>query len=346
MLDDLMLVKKRDPADTLGGVLRLGEQAEFAAEVLGENNVDSEITSVVLAGMGGSSLVADMVKVLTNGWLHLPLVVVKGYDLPGFADERTLVIALSHSGNTEETISCYDQAKEKGCRLAAMATGGKLLEKAAADNVRRVQVPAGAQPRMSTIYHLRAVLKLLESFGVIDGHLYDDLGGQSQWLSDQIKKWAPGVPESDNLAKQLAKKIIGKSPVFFAGELTWPLAYKWKISWNETAKNVAFWNQYPEFNHNEFIGWSQFPVEKPFSVIDLMSDLERPRIRQRIELSDRLLSGKRPAAQPVELAGETLLQQLIWGLALGDMVSIYGAILNNVNPEPVELIEKFKKELG
>ena len=102
-----------------------------------------------------------------------------------------------------------------------------------------------------------------------------------------------------------------------SGELTWPLAYKWKISWNESAKNVAFWNQYPEFNHNEFIGWSSHPVEKPFAIIDLRSSLERQRIRERMELSDRLLSGKRPKATVVELKGETLMQQLLWGLTLG-----------------------------
>ena len=181
---------------------------------------------------------------------------------------------------------------------------------------------------------------------IIDGDLYQKLEESGEWLSGQVKAWAPEVLTEQNIAKQLALKSAGKTPVIYAGELTWPLAYKWKISWNESAKNIAFCNQYPEFNHNEFIGWSSHPVEKPFVIVDLMSHLEHPRIRERMELSDRLLSGMRPHAVSVELQGETLLKQLLWGLALGDAASIYTAILNGVDPAPVKLVERLKKELS
>ena len=125
-----------------------------------------------------------------------------------------------------------------------------------------------------------------------------------------------------------------------------PVAYKWKISWNENAKNVAYNGTYPEFNHNEFMGWDSHPIEKPFAVFDLLSDLENPRITRRFALSDQLLSGKRPKATPIQLKGATVLEQLLWGSILADYVSIYVAILNGVDPTPVDLIERFKKELG
>ncbi len=125
-----------------------------------------------------------------------------------------------------------------------------------------------------------------------------------------------------------------------------PIAYKWKISWNENAKNVSFWNEYPEFNHNEFLGWTSHPVEKPFAVFDLISNFEHPRILKRFEISDRLLSGQRPKAMTIELKGKSPIAQMLWGSILADFVSIYVAVLNGVDPTPVPLIEKLKKELA
>lgn len=346
MLDDINVIKQYDPGDVLSGVLNIPEQAHYEVVVHEGSNQRRDFKNIVIAGMGGSALAADMVRVLTAGWLHLPLEVVKGYDLPGFVGEETLVIAVSHSGNTEETLSCYRQALDKKSCLAVMSTGGELIKRANNDNITYAQIPAGTQPRMSTVYHLRGLLKLLQNFWVIDGDLYNQVADSADWLEDKISHWTPAVPEKNNLAKQIAKMTIGKTLVMFGGELTWPLAYKWKISWNESAKNLAFSNQYPEFNHNEFIGWSSHPVEKPFTIFDIRSNLERARIRERMELSDRLLSGKRPKAHVLELQGRTLMQQLLWGLVLADAASIYTAILNGVNPGPVRLIEKLKAELS
>lgn len=345
MLDDKNLLAQRDPGSTRTSAVAVTMQTDFAAEVESPAS-PGEVANVVLAGMGGSALAADMVKVLTADRVTVPLEVTKGYQLPNFVNEKTLVIAISHSGNTEETMSCYQQARQRGCQLAVMATGGKLFAAAEADNLPRVRVPSGGQPRMSTTYHLRGLLKLLSQFEVIDDSLYQAVAASGAWLKDQLSQWAEDVPTADNYAKQLALKLIGSTQVFYAGELTWPLAYKWKISFNESAKNVAFWNQYPEFSHNEFIGWSSHPVDKPYKVVDFRSSLERPRIRERMELTDRLLSGMRPKAEVVELQGETLVEQLLWGLALGEIVSIYAGILNGVNPEPVALVEQLKKELS
>ena len=346
MLDDAQILKQRDRLGALDVAAELHAQISREIPVINEDHDGRELRHVIVAGMGGSALAAEMVIALTRGWLHIPLVVTKGYDLPGFVNDNTLVIAISHSGNTEETLSCYDQARANNCQLAAITTGGSLFEKAVVDGIKRIKIPAGAQPRMSTVYHLRGLLKILQHFLIIDSDLYQKLEESGEWLSGQVKAWAPEVPTEQNIAKQLALKSAGKTPVIYAGELTWPLAYKWKISWNESAKNIAFCNQYPEFNHNEFIGWSSHPVEKPFVIFDLMSHLEHPRIRERMELSDRLLSGMRPHAVSVELQGETLLKQLLWGLALGDAASIYTAILNGVDPAPVKLVERLKKELS
>ncbi|MDO4660645.1 MAG: bifunctional phosphoglucose/phosphomannose isomerase [Candidatus Saccharibacteria bacterium] len=347
MLDQPHVVAQHDPANMLGVVAQLPEQASTDITVESTTHQSSPaIEAVVLAGMGGSALAADVIAALLGNQLAIPLVVSKGYDIPAFVNKTTLVITISHSGNTEETLSCYQQAQERQAQLVVLSSGGTLLEWTARDGVPHVRIPTGWQPRMATIFHLRALAKLLHHCGVIDGQLYQQIGDNADWLAQQVAAWAPDVPTADNYAKQLAMLTVGKIPVFLAGEITWPLAYKWKISWNESAKNIAFCNRYPEFSHNEFIGWSSHPVEKPFAVIDLRSQLERPRIRQRMELSDKLLSGKRPKAHPVELVGKTLVQQMLWGLALADAASIYTAILNGVNPEPVALVERLKHELA
>ena len=125
-----------------------------------------------------------------------------------------------------------------------------------------------------------------------------------------------------------------------------PVGYKWKISINENAKNTAFCNELPEFNHNEFIGWSSHPVDKPFVVLDLISGFEHPQVLRRFAITDQLLSGLRPKAISVELQGESVIAQMLWGCVLADFVSIYLAILNGIDPTQVDLIEKLKQELA
>ena len=299
-----------------------------------------------MAGMGGSALAADFVKVLLGRSLSVPFEVVKGYALPAYAGPSTLVIASSHSGNTEETVACMDDGLARGCQMAAIATGGKVQAKAAEHQVMFAGIPHDTQPRMGMIYNLRVLLQILVAYKLISRDVYDDLAEAEQWLGRESDAWTKEMPTTHNYAKQLALAAVGKTPVFYGGSLTAPVAYKWKISWNENAKNVAFWSQYPEFNHNEFLGWTSHPIEKPFVIFDLVSDLENPRILKRFELSDKLLSGKRPKANTVPLAGDTLMKQMLWGCVLADFVSIYVAILNNVDPTQVDLIEKFKQELS
>ena len=195
-------------------------------------------------------------------------------------------------------------------------------------------------------YGLRGLVKLLVHFGLVESQYYQQIAQYGEWLEEESASWLSEVTTDKNIAKQLALFCVGKTPVFYAGHLMAPVAYKWKISWNENAKNVAFWNEYPEFNHNEFMGWASHPVEKPFAVVDLMSEFEHERIQKRFALSDRLLSGRRPKAHVVHLQGDTPLAQMLWACVLADFVSIYVAVLNGVDPTPVELIEKFKKELA
>ncbi|MDB5163251.1 MAG: pgi, glucose-6-phosphate isomerase [Candidatus Saccharibacteria bacterium] len=345
ILDNINVLSQRDPEGALEIVASQYQQASFETEVFNSEHDTREITSLIVTGMGGSALAALVIKVLLQSKLSIPFDIIRGYDLPGYVNENTLVIASSYSGNTEETLSALEQAQVNQAQLAIIASGGKLIDIAKEKDVAYVQLPTGVQPRMAMIYNLRGVLSLLETFGIINDELNNEVKALSGWLQTETAKWTPDVALDQNYAKQLAHLAIGKTPIFYGGAVTAPLAYKWKISWNETAKNTAWWNEYSEFNHNEFMGWASHPVEKPFVVFDILSSFERPRILQRFELTDKLLSGKRPAANTIQLQGDTLLAQLLWGAILADFASTYAAALNGVDPTPVVLIEKLKQEL-
>jgi len=344
VLDSENILKQRDPSGALGIALAQFKQTTFDATVWNKEHDDREITGIVVTGMGGSALAALLAKIWLKNDLKIPFEVVRGYDLPAWVCRNTLVIASSYSGNTEETVSALEQATHCGSQLGIIASGGKLIDSAAGFNIAHVSLPQGLQPRMAVIYNLKALISLLENFGVIHAKL-DEITELANWLETETAKWASDVPTVQNYAKQLAEDAVGKTAVFYGGALTAPVAYKWKISWNENAKNVAFWNEYPEFNHNEFMGWASHPIEKPFAVFDLISNFEHPQILKRFEISDKLLSGKRPKAISIELIGDSLIAQLLWGSILADFVSIYVAILNGVDPTPVALIEKLKGEL-
>lgn len=340
------VLKQRDSENALGIAAKQWEQVQFAAEIADAEHDGRQLTKVVVAGMGGSALAALLAKAWLEEKLKIPFEIVREYELPTYVDESTLVIASSYSGNTEETVACLAQARERGAQVAILAAGGKLIEIAAAEHITRIQIPAGLQPRMAMLFNLRALGELLKHFWIISDEMLDEITTVSQWLKSESEKWTSDVPTDKNYAKQLALLAVGKTPVFYGGRLTGPVAYKWKISWNENAKNLSFWNVYPETNHNEFIGWASHPVDKPFVVFDLKSSFEHERILKRFEITDKLLSGRRPKAIPVQLAGETVLGQLLWGCILADFASIYVAILNGVDPTPVDLVEKLKLELA
>jgi len=345
MLDDANIIRQIDSNGALEIASLQYSQASFN---VGLQNVDYDNRStdnVVVSGMGGSALAATLLKSWLKSEMEVPIEVVRTYDLPNYVGHNTLVILSSYSGNTEETISCLKQAEERGAQVAIITSGGRLVSHANENQITYALLPADMQPRMAVIYNLCALVVLLANFKIVSSDKINEIASKTDWLRNESSRWTSGVSTSSNYAKQLALQAVGKTAVFYGGTLTSPVAYKWKISWNENAKNTAFWNEYPEFNHNEFIGWTSHPVEKPFAVFDIVSSFEHPRILKRFEISDRLLSGQRPKSTVINLAGDSVIEQLLWGSILADFVSIYVAILNNVNPTPVQLIETLKQEL-
>lgn len=341
MLDDLKYIHEKDPQDALGVVEKQWQQLPQEYGVTFTPKAD--IRNVVLGGMGGSAWPAMYIQ----SWpgVSVPFEISRTYSVPSYVDENTLFIASSYSGNTEETLSALQAAEERGAQIAVMAAGGKLADLATEKKLPLFVIPSGTQPRMSSFYFIAAFLELLAPLGLVDKGSLEERKKVSEWLSQQIGSWKPDVPTKQNPAKQLALEVMGKSAIIYSGPLLAPVANKMKICFNENAKNLAWWNQYPEFSHNEFIGWSSHPTDKPFTVIEIRSNLEHQRVQKRFTVTERMLSGKRPAPHVITPEGGTLPQQIFWASMFGDFVSVYLALLNGVNPTPVDLVEKFKAEL-
>lgn len=342
MLDDLKYIHEKDRADALGIAERQRTQLTHG---FGEPGVQlKDILNVVFIGMGGSGLPGVMVQ----DWpaLSVPFQVVRDYDVPLYVGERTLAVVASYSGNTEESIEALRQAEAKGAQIVIMSSGGKLQQLASQKGHPFMLIPKAEQPRYAVFAMFKATLDVLSATGLIRT---DDVAGQLKsavgFLAEAVKPWEAQVPTAKNPAKQLALELMGKSLVVYSGPKLFAAAYKWKISCNENAKQVAWCNQFPEFNHNEFLGWSEQPQQKPYAVVDLRSSLEHPRVQKRFEVTERMLSGMRPAAHVVQVQGTTHLEQLLWAITFGDFVTLYLGILNGLDPAPVELVEKFKKEL-
>jgi glucose/mannose-6-phosphate isomerase len=210
-----------------------------------------------------------------------------------------------------------------------------------------IEIPKDISPRYSGLYTYRALLDILNKLKIIKS---DDssksLKSTVTFLNNSIKLWLPEKATSINAAKQMALELMGRSVIIYSGPELFPAAYKWKLGINQNAKQLAWANQLPEYNHNELTGWSKQPTEKPFVVVELRSSFDHPRIIKRFEIGSKLTSGLRPEAVVVQAMGENAFQQLIYCMVFGEFVSIYLALLNGVDPTQLKLVEKFKLAMG
>jgi glucose/mannose-6-phosphate isomerase len=342
MLDDLKFIHQRDGQDALGVAEKQWQQLQHTYTVT--ISPPQQIANIVLGGMGGSGWPALYMKAWAG--LKVPFEIVNDYNLPEYVGPNTLFIASSYSGNTEETLAALSEAEKRAAQIVVMTAGGKLMERAKEANHPLFEIPGGIQPRMSSFYFLTAMAHLFEQLNLSRPVIVEELNSTAIWLKDQKETWRPDVATKENLAKQIATEIAGKTVIVYSGPKLFPAANKMKICCNENAKNLAWSNQYPEFNHNEFVGWSSHPVDKPFGVVEIRSNLEHERTQKRFVVTEKLLSGKRPAPIVVTPVGDNHIQQLLWTSMLGDFITIYLALLNNQNPTPVDLVEKFKQELN
>jgi glucose/mannose-6-phosphate isomerase len=299
---------------------------------------------LVVAGMGGSSIGGALARAALGDRASRPIVLARGYALPSWTTPETTVLCSSYSGETEETLAIYEAAQALGANTIVATTGGSLAASARADGVSVIPLPGGFQPRAVVAYSLVVALEVACICGAGE-HLHSEIDVAGAHVERLAAKWGPEGLE-DSLAKTLARGLHGTIPQIAGAGLTAPVAYRWKTQINENAKSPAFEAELPELDHNEIAGWDGAVSLGPFSAVFLDDSDLHPRIRQRIELTRGLIAARGAPTFRVESVGETRTERVISLVLLGDLVSLYLAVLRAVDPGPVDLIAHLRSALN
>ncbi len=341
-----------DPADMLGVVEDSPAQWRHALELaLAGPHPEGRPGSVVVTGMGGSGIAGDVAALLAAQRGTVPVVTAKGYELPAFAGPDTLVVTVSYSGNTEETLSCAQTAAERGARRFAVTSGGTLASRAEQDGIPTVTVPPGRQPRASLAYLTVPVLVALDRAGVLPG-VADDLVGLAGHLDGLVERWGRGADPDGNEALAAALALRDHAPLVYGGRGVPALVgLRAKCQINEMAKRPAFHHELPELDHNEIVGWDTrhgMPaLTGRLGLLQLHSRAdEHPQVSRRIEATLAVAGSGFGTVHHHALVGDTALQRLAAGILFVDLVAVYLALLAEVDPTPVEVIEQLKRRIA
>lgn len=349
MLDNLDLIRELDKNQMLELIYTFPEQCEQALKIARESIRGlrfHNIINVVITGLGGSAIGGDLVKMITLNRSMIPITVNRDYNLPGFVDEKTLVIASSYSGNTEETLSAYEQAKRKKAKIVVITTGGELKKKAMVDEFPVITIPPGLPPRAALGFSFVPLLVILVEQGLVPRN-YFDFEEAIKLLRETREELIPKTAEKNNPAKTLARRLHGKLPVIYGvSGITDIIATRWKGQMNENSKHPAFFNAFPELNHNEIMGYEgDENILKSLEIIVLRSPKESDRITKRIDITIDLIKDVVSGITEIWPKGKTSLEHVLYQIMYGDYVSTYLAILNQKDPIEINFIDILKKRM-
>lgn len=284
----------------------------------------------IFCGMGGSALAPDLLRVWNP---NLDMIVHRDYGLPSLPDEvlkNCLIVVNSYSGNTEEALSAFNLAMEKGLPLAAITTGGQLLELAQKNTAPHIQMPdMGLQPRMALGLNFRALLKIIGE----DSALKDTNSLVQELISEN----------SENAGKEIAEKIGDTTPVIYSSRRNGPIAYAWKVILNETAKIPVFSNVFPELNHNEMVGFLSRELPGKYHFIFLKDASDEPKILKRMEITEKLFKDQGLSAQTINLNGKSIVLKIFSSLILAHWTAYRLTQLSGADPDKVPVVEKLKE---
>ena len=337
-LDDPQVFKQYDPEgmlDRINETPRLCQQAWQMAMNFSLPQDYSGVSKVVILGMGGSAIGGDLVGNLVASEAKLPVLVHRDYNLPAFIDSKTLVIASSYSGMTEETLSSFEQALATDSKKLVITTGGRLKTIAEERNVPVISFNYKAQPRAALAFSFLPILGLLQRLGFIS-----DKSADVTETVEVLQKL------SQSAVKQLAQRLYGHLPVIYGGGIVSEVARRWKTQLNENSKAWAFYEAFPELNHNAVVGY-RFPPELADKIVVVMlrSASLPGRIQLRYQVTCQLLDQARVSYQIVDGEGTSPLSQIMSLVLFGDYSSFYLAILYKIDPTPVKAIDYLKEQL-
>jgi glucose/mannose-6-phosphate isomerase len=329
-------------SDMLGQIRTMGDQLRWASDV--QMPVVPQVTDVLIAGMGGSGIAGDFVAALASAGRGR-VAVQKGYGpLPGWAlDRKPLLIAISFSGNTEETLDMVAAASTTDLPIVTLTTGGELSRLTGEKGWPTVSVPGGVQPRAAVGYLFGAVARIVAAAGLIPDQgsaLAEAADAADHATSDGSPRWG--------LAADIARDLAGRIPIIYGGgPVSGAVAQRWKTQINENAKTPAWWSVLPELDHNEIVGWEAMPslTSQYFGIVALTDPTDHQRVSDRLAHSRALTHDAVPWVGEVPAEGDTPLARLTSLVVVGDLVSLMLAESAGVDPVPVDTIEKLKRLL-
>ncbi len=343
---DVERIQEVDRSRQLEDILSIPDQLRDAMWKVESARLEHQESpgGLIVAGMGGSAIGGWLARAALGDRAQRPIVLARGYSLPPWTTPDTMVLCSSYSGNTEETLAAYEAAGVLGARRIVATTGGKLAEAARREGVPVVPLAGGFQPRAAVAYALVVALEVAAACGAGES-LHSELDVAAAHTEELIDRWRPGG-EQEDFPKELARGLHGTVPQITGAGLTCPIGYRWKTQFNENAKIPAFFHELPELDHNEIVGWQTAAEMARFSAVFLDDADLHPRIRQRIELTRGLIASTAAGTFRVETVGGTRTERLLSLVVLGDLVSLYLAVLRGIDPTPVPVLDHLKSALA
>jgi glucose/mannose-6-phosphate isomerase len=334
-----------DPGGMLGDVLaqplQLGD-ALWRTQSAGIRPRDMA-GGMVVCGMGGSAIGGDLGKAALGDRATRTITVVRGYALESWTPPESFVLCASYSGNTEETLACFEAAGAAGAHRAVLTTGGQLAELAREEGVPVIGVPAGMAPRAAVIYMTIGVIECAALCGAAPA-LHAEIDTATALLEHLVEEWGPGAAD-DSLAKSVARDLDGTIPMIHGASSTTAPARRWATQINENSSAAAFWSELPEANHNQIVGWERGRDSAPFSGVFLCDPDQHPRVQRHVELARKELERVGAPALQLHTHGDSRLERVLSAVLLGDLVSVYMAVLAGVDPSATPALTRFKAEL-
>lgn len=343
---DRAAIEAVDASDLLTDVLALPEHmrdAQWKIESARLEEWDSP-GGLVVAGMGGSAIGGALARAALGDQASRPIFAARAYGLPAWTQPDTTVLCASYSGDTEETLACYEAAGMLGAHRVVVTSGGELARMARTDDVAVIPVAGGLQPRAAVAYMLLAALEVAWLCGA-GPRLTTEVDVAAEHLEELVTEWGPDGSDASE-AKVLARGLHGAIPVIAGSGLTEAVAYRWKTQINENAKLPAFASELPELDHNEICGWSGAGSLGRSAAVFLDDPDTHPRVRDRLELTEAIIREQGHPTFVLRSRGQTRVERVLSLVLLGDLVSLYLAVLRGVDPTPVEGIDALKARLA
>ncbi len=321
-------------------------EAKIIGESINLKNKYSKIKNIVVAGMGGSAIGGDIARLILQNELKIPMYICRNYKLPNWVNNDSLVICSSYSGNTEETLSAFEDAQKKKAQIVAISTGGMLSKQVSELELDLISIPSGLQPRAALALSVVPILYLFKSLNLIKIKKINDLIIAINKI--ELMRKIYNKDSNENPAYLLSKKIYKTLPVIYGeNESLAIIAVRWKGQLSENAKMLAYHNELPEMNHNEIVGWeNNLELINKISIIWLKDKSDHPRTNIRQTSTKNIINNLAARHEIVSVEGSTKVERYLNMIHFGDWVSFWCAILHETDPTPVTKIDKLKKILS